>query len=625
MVQTHLSKINFKSLTNRSFFSSPIAWEDQVFYFMMLDRFSDGHENEFKDNNGNQVTTGSTPAYQTSDNGNAVKTDADAVAWREAGTRYVGGTLKGLISKVGYLKRLGVTTIWISPLFEQVRFQETYHGYGIQNFLEVNHRFGSHQDLRDLVQTAHENGIYVILDIILNHAGNIFSYNPDRQPKYTDKNGNFDPRWDGNSYPVVGFNNSEGKPVIPFQKTASQNIPASITAEDAVCPVEFQDPSYYTCKGRIDSWDHDPEFLEGDFFDLKDIRHGEGDLDNYRPSAALKSLCEVYKYWIADADLDGFRIDTVKHMDVGATRFFASEIHEFAQSIGKDRFFLVGEITGGRQRAFRTLELTGLDAALGIDDIPQRLEYMVKGLSNPADYFRLFRNSELVNKESHIWFRDKVVTMFDDHDQVRKGENKARFCAQDGGDRVVLNALALNALTLGIPCIYYGTEQSFDGEGGSDRYLREAMFGGEFGAFRTKGVHFFDESSSVYQELAKILEIRRAKKVLRRGRQYLRSISGDGVNFGLPTMLGNEIRSVIPWSRILSDREMLLAINTDYFQPKTAWVTIDNELHLAGNKLTCIYSTDASEVGNQIQVEARNGKAVLLTVPPAGLVIYEPV
>jgi hypothetical protein len=134
-------------------------------------------------------------------------------------------------------------------------------------------------------------------------------------------------------------------------------------------------------------------------------------------------------------------------------------------------------------------------------------------------------------------------------------------------------------MTLGIPCIYYGSEQCFDGEGGNDRYLREAMFGGEFGAFRTRGVHFFDENNRVYQELAKILQIRREKKVLSRGRQYLRPISGDGQNFGLPEMIGGQIRAVLPWSRILSDKELLLAINTDYNQSQTAWVTIDNELH----------------------------------------------
>jgi hypothetical protein len=324
-------------------------------------------------------------------------------------------------------------------------------------------------------------------------------------------------------------------------------------------------------------------------------------------------------------DIDGFRIDTVKHMDIGVTRYFVSTIREFTQSIGKENFFLLGEITGGRQRAYETLELTGLNAALGIDDIPDKLEYLVKGYRNPNDYFSLFRNSQEVNKGSHIWFRNKVVTSFDDHDQIRKGNHKARFCADTNASKVMLNVLVLNALTLGIPCIYYGSEQCFDGQGGSDRYIREAMFGGAFGAFRTKGVHCFNEDHPVYQELAKILNVRQQKIVLRRGRQYLRPISSpnDGIHFNLPEMIGGQIRSVVPWSRIFNDQEMLLAINTDYDQPRTAWVTIDNSLHQVGDVLKCIYSTDVSQIGRSVMVEARNGKAVLITVPAAGFVIFE--
>ncbi|KYC42299.1 alpha-amylase [Scytonema hofmannii PCC 7110] len=627
MVEKQLSLIDLESFKpQKGFYPSPIAWEDQVFYFMMLDRFSDDQEIGYKDIEGNVVSktpTRTTPMFTQEDSGNAIKTAADANRWREAGIKYAGGKLKGLKSKIGYLKRLGVTAIWISPIFKQVRFQETYHGYGIQNFLDVEPNFGSREDLQDLVKTAHANGIYVILDIILNHVGNVFSYAPNRYWTQ-DEGGNrvLDPRWDGNPYEVKGFNDKKGFPTIPFQK-ADPNAPTTWVDEDgAIWPIEFQDPSFYTQKGRIDNWDGDPEYLEGDFSDLKDVHHGEGTLDNYKPSLALKYLCEVYKFWIAYADVDGFRIDTVKHMDKGATRFFAAAIHEFAQSIGKEHFFLVGEITGGRKRAFETLEETGLNAVLGIDDIPDKLEYMVKGYRNPGDYFGLFRNSKLIQKESNVWFRDKVVTMFDDHDQVRKGQNKARFCADRDAEKVVLNALALNAMTLGIPCIYYGTEQCFDGNGGSDRYLREAMFGGEFGAFRSREAHFFNEDNPVYQELALILEIRRNNLVLCRGRQYLRSISGDGQNFGFPKMIGNQIRSVVPWSRILSNKEMLLAINTDFEQPSTAWVTIDNELHNSGDRLTCVYSTDKEQVNQQVLVEAKNGKSVKITVPAAGFVIY---
>ncbi len=612
MSEQRLAEINLASLVgSRQYFPSSIAWEDQVFYFLMLDWFSDGNKNGYRDNAGNLVQIGTTPLYTPGDRGNAVTTEPDAERWREAGAKYVGGTLQGLKSKIGYLKRLGVKSLWISPIFKQVRFQETYHGYGIQNFLEVELRFGSREDLQEVVRVAHENGIYVILDIILNHAGDVFSYAGDR-----------DRPWTGETYPVEGWNDKHGKPTIPFVKADPQNPP---DPEGSVLPLELQDPEAFTRKGYIKNWDYDPEYREGDFYDLKDINHGHGDVDNYHVSSALRYLCEVFKYWIAYADIDGFRIDTVKHMDIGATRYFVSVIHEFTQTIGKDNFFLLGEITGGRQKAYETLELTGISAALGINDIPERLEYLVKGYRNPNDYFSLFRNSELVHKDSHIWFRDKVVTTFDDHDQVRKGNNKARFCADAHASKVVLNVLALNALTLGIPCIYYGSEQCFDGEGGNERYIREAMFGGEFGAFRTRGVHFFDEDNSVYQELAKILDIRQQNIVLRRGRQYLREISAanDGVNFSLPEMVGREIRSVVPWSRIFSSKEMLLAINTDYDQPRTAWVTIDNELHQAGDELKCIYSTDAAQIGQSVTVEARNGKAVLIKVPAAGFVIFE--
>jgi hypothetical protein len=176
---------------------------------------------------------------------------------------------------------------------------------------------------------------------------------------------------------------------------------------------------------------------------------------------------------------------------------------------------------------------------------------------------------------------------------------------------------------MGIPCIYYGTEQQFDGHGDSDRFIREAMFGGEFGAFETRGRHFFDESHPVYAALSEILAIRRANLVIRRGRQFLREISEDGVHFGLPRMIGGVIRSVVPWSRIFDDREVLLAINTDFDTSRTAWVTVDAGLHAGGSRLTCAYSTRRSQIGETLTVEPRNGRAVHLSVPAAGFVIYE--
>jgi glycosidase len=622
MVEQRLSDIDFRALTARQFHPSPAAWEDQVLYFLMLDRFSDGNERGYRGNDGNVVTTGTMPPFAASDRNNATANDADAAHWRNAGARFVGGTVKGLATKLGYLQRLGITAVWVSPVFKQVAAQESYHGYGIQNFLDVDPRFGTREDLRNLVAMAHEHGIYVILDIIFNYAGDVFEYDADRYPvRLSDGRTVMQERWDGRPYRVKGYRNAAGAPALPF---AAVDLAVTTDAwpDGAVWPAEFQEPSTFTQRGKIMNWDHDPEFLEGDFESLKDITHGQGSLDDYRPSPALRAICDVYKFWIAYADLDGFRVDTVKHMDIGASRFFVSAIDEFAMSLGKENFYLIGEITGGRPRAFRTLELTGLDAALGVDDIPDKLEYLVKGYRNPADYFGLFRNSELVNKESHVWFRNRVVAMFDDHDQVRKGSNKARFCADPGASAQLVSALALNVLSLGIPCIYYGTEQAFDGHGDNDRYIREAMFGADFGAFGSRDRHFFDEASPAYTALAEILRIRAETISLRRGRQYLRPISGDGVNFGLPEMIGGQLRSVVPWSRLFNDRETLLAINTDPSQPRTAWVTIDDRLHHAGDTLQCVYATDSAQTGTAATIEARNGKSVRLTVPAAGFVIY---
>jgi glycosidase len=618
MAERTLAELDVAALVRNGNFSvSPQHWEDEVLYFLMLDRFSDGKEKGTRDETGNPVAGGTTEPFSPGDNGNAVQTAADAAAWSAAGQTFVGGTLGGLRSKLGYLKRLGVTVIWISPIFKQVPFDaSSYHGYGIQHFLDVDSRFGTRDQLKDLVRAAHALGIKVILDIILNHTGDVFEYQGGARA------------WTGQTFPVRGFRDATGKATLPFGAIAPTvaNFP-----DAAIWPSDFQTPQGFTRQGSIGNFDFFPEFADGDFFSLKDLNHGDrrfvngvDQIDAYAPSATLRALCDVYKFWIAFADIDGYRLDTVKHMDPGATRFFAGVIHEFAEALGKDNFYIIGEITGGREFAFNRLEVTGLDAALGISDERVKLIGLFKGETDPSEYFDLFRNSVLVQKDSHVWFKDKVVTSIDDHDHVDQGGQKHRFSA-GGFSKLALPALAMSATTLGIPCLYYGSEQLFDGEGGgdgADRYIRESMFGGGFGAFRSKNRHFFDENQPTYVELAKIHGERRKRLPLRRGRQFLRQISGDGVNFGLPRRLGGPMRSVVAWSRIFNDEELLCALNTDPNNVSSAFVTIDDRLHETGSTLECVYSTAAGEMGKTVRVEARNGKAVKLSVPPAGFAIY---
>ena len=106
-----------------------------MLYFLLVDRFSDGNEKGYRDLKGNFVNTGSTPPFSTRRRPQRGQTPADAARWLKAGGGYVGGKLAGVTSKLGYLKRMGVTALWLSPVFKQVAFQQTYHGYGIQDYL----------------------------------------------------------------------------------------------------------------------------------------------------------------------------------------------------------------------------------------------------------------------------------------------------------------------------------------------------------------------------------------------------------------------------------------------------------------------------------------------------------
>jgi glycosidase len=627
-IEKSLLDLDFASLTRRTFTPSPAAWEDQVLYFLLVDRFSDGQEKDgYRDNENRPVHTGVTPLYRSEDPG---RVDYDT--WIRAGDGWHGGTLKGLKSKLGYLRRLGITALWVSPVFRQVSFEPTYHGYGIQNFLDVDPHFGTRSEFRDFVQAAHDQGLYVILDIIAHHTGNVLTYAPDRHATHNPESGELynDPRWDGRPYAVRGFNDCDGQPTLPFDSPDPRRMEAA-WPEGAIWPREFQQPEMFLCKGHIRNWDYFPEYAEGDMWDLKTLDIWVQWAGQFRKaSSALACLGMVYCFWIAYADVDGFRIDAAKHMGLESLRVFCDVIREFAQSIGKERFLLAGEVSGGRELAWEVVQKTGLDAALGIEDVPGKLERMVTGYADPADYFSLFRNWILDEPAGHRWYRNQVVTLVDDHDQVRKGGGKYRFCGDGRFRDLAFNAIAVQLTTMGIPCIYYGTEQGFDSGGrpsGSDLVLRENMFGGRFGGMCTQGRHFFNEDGDLYRALAALNDIRKKLLPLRRGRQVLHQISGDGTTFGLPHRLGDRMRSLISWSRLFVDQEVLLAINTDEAAPVTAYSTVAPTFRVEGDQfqLTFWYAPrPVSPPPASLTVERSAGHMVVrMTLPPASFVIYQ--
>ncbi|MEB3260020.1 MAG: alpha-amylase family glycosyl hydrolase [Cyanobacteriota bacterium] len=151
----------------------------------------------------------------------------DKAAWMRAGLDFTGGTLRGILSKLDYLEGLGINGLWINPPFQQRLDLATYHGYAIQNFLDIDPRFGTRQDLRDLVDAAHDRGMMVVLDVVIDHTGNNWFYGPELTGRVEDSL----PYRYNPPYSLGGWRSGDGRCVATIDGL-----------EDGCWPREFQRP-----------------------------------------------------------------------------------------------------------------------------------------------------------------------------------------------------------------------------------------------------------------------------------------------------------------------------------------------------------------------------------------------
>jgi len=660
-VRTLLNNARRQSI---NYFPSPMDWRDEILYFLLPDRFSDG-----KENTRSLLTREEIVLLRNTD----TRSDINWHDWSESGTRWQGGTIKGIESKLEYLQRLGITAIWIAPLYKQRVRKDTYHGYGIQDFLEIDPRFGSRKDLIELIAAAHNKGLRVILDVIINHSGDNWGYVAPGAPLDEET-----------KYPLFKpFPNFYGNPVDPDmkdwrtawrdadEKTFRVSAP-SRTADDAVWPKEFQNFESYTRAGKGSLSDNElendhAEHKRTDFEDLKDFALDGG--------TTLSFLCDCFQYWIALTDCDGFRIDTVKHVTLEEARNFCGSILEFSESIGKRNFLLIGEIAGGDDNQdfvmdYSSLVQRNMRAALDIGSARIVLEEVGIGRRHAKDYFEGFAEQS-TGFGSHRSFGSRHVSILNDHDHVFG--SKIRFSADipDNSpvkDYQVIVPTAIQLFTLGIPCIYYGSEQAFAGPAQtqlrwipewkkSDRYLREAMFGAEhpreghnhdittqltnldpdlpaFGAFGVTGKHVFDTGSPSYIRMAALCKTRADHLILRVGRQYNRQIRAGG-EFAFP-----DAGKLIAWSRILDFQEAICVINAanENHALQDGDVVVSGELWSVGTTFTVIANTaqTAAEASGQTytgshptgSTVAVKGKGInepafieIRSLPPAEVVI----
>jgi glycosidase len=502
-------------------------WRDEVIYQILVDRFEDG------DINNNYNVDKSSPG------------------------RYHGGDWQGIIDRLDYLQELGVTALWISPVVKNIEEDAgfaSYHGYWTQDFTEVNPHFGDLTKLRQLVDECHRRDIKVILDIVTNHIGQLFYYdiNGNGSPDeffiggggvaYGSNNDDFssdltrtsewDPDYDSRG--IQGFT-SLGEfgpaPIKWVYAPGVNRVPPQ--------PPEFQNPEWYNRRGRVTVWRYEQEacrWVTGDpnvghWWDVPECRDyvreqetkgdfpgGLKDLKTERQDVR-DALYRAFAYWIEAADFDGFRIDTLKHVEHGFWKDFCPRIRTKAAQLGKRNFFMFGEAFDGHDDLLASYvgdeqvdsvfyfsqKYTVFDGVIMNGAPTRNIETLFRDrLGDPSDpaftpiYTDTPNSGGPVDSEGvPISPRKLMVNFIDNHDVAR-----FRFLFDD--TQVHHNALFFLLTEDGIPCIYYGTEQRFDG--GNDPANREDLWRSGF-----------DTQNGTFRYIKTLIELRKQLQPLRRG------------------------------------------------------------------------------------------------------------
>jgi alpha-amylase len=534
---TSAADLDLSPPPGKTYFNCDREWREEFIYFLMIDRFHDDQPRS--------------PVLK-SDRSLGVATPDD----------FYGGTLKGITRNLDYIAGLGCTAIWVSPVF--ANNAHSYHGYDIRNYLDIDPRFGTKQDLIDLVAAAHARDlpVRVILDVVINNSGDNWEYEGGPQTYHNGDRFNF------------GAFRPGSEPV----------------------PTELRNPDWYHRRGQIQNYDTSPENQLGDIVGLKDFAND----DDAIGSQVINTLIQCYCYWVREADVDGFRVDAVKHLGALACARFCSNVREYAYSLGKRQFFLFGELArpdddiynsylgpntssqdGNNTVFFGIDSLLDFRLAEGAGPGKEGLRDVIKVFAGPQTLFdRLEAQRERALNRGEMG--RYLVTFVDNHDSF--WQPGGRFGANAPQEQIIA-AVGYLLCSLGTAVIYYGTEQGFQGQGG-DNQIREAMF--DKGA---PGVNLLNTGCTIYQEIAKIASVMRSQGPLRFGRMYFRQISGDGVTFGLP--YGSAY--TLAFSRLLFGREVLVAYNVSA-APRQDCVVVDAGLHKAGDTMTYLYPEGKGDV-----------------------------
>ncbi|MEU4349050.1 pullulanase-type alpha-1,6-glucosidase [Streptomyces sp. NPDC023838] len=484
-------------------------------YFVLPDRFADG---DGANNRGGLTGSRSVTGYDPTDKG-----------------FYQGGDLKGLTQKLDYIKGLGSTAIWLAPIFKNKPVQGTgadqsagYHGYWITDFTKVDPHFGTNADLARLIDKAHAKGMKVFFDVITNHTADVIGHREQSSAylskgafPYLTKDG---VPFDDSAYAAGG----KGFPAVgPGSFPYTPTVPAA--EKDAKVPAWLNDPTLYHNRGDSTFAGESAEY--GDF-------SGLDDLWTERPEV-VRGMEKIYERWVKDFDVDGFRVDTVKHVDMDFWTQWATALDAYAAKHGRKDFFIYGEVYSADPAVTSPYVTRGrLDATLDFPYQQAMRGYVSQGGSAGDLAAALGQDYRYTTDKANAY---EQVTFLGNHDMGRIGS----FLVQDNPRADAAELLrrdelahALMFLSRGNPVIYYGDEQGFTGAGG-DKDARQTMFPSkvadylddpQIGTARTHASSAFDPEHPLYKEIAALSKLRRQNPALADGVQTERyAAQGKGV------------------------------------------------------------------------------------------------
>jgi neopullulanase len=519
--------------------------QDEVIYFLLPDRFENGDpRNDRGGLRGGRLETGFDPAHKGF---------------------YHGGDLKGLINRLDYIQGLGVTAIWFAPVFKNKPVQggpgtysAGYHGYWVTDFTQVDPHFGTNAEFKAFVDAAHARGMKVYMDIITNHTADIIQYAEcagKSECKYRSiADYPYQTRGGINGQRInPGFMGEDVRTEENFAKLTDPNYAYTVgvpAAERNVkVPAWLNDPIYY--RNRGDSSFSGESMTRGDFIGLDDLM-----TDNPR---VVNGFIDIFGSWIDRFGIDGFRIDTARHVNPEFWQTFVPAMLERAKARGIPNFHIFGEVADDDFQPGRLALHTRNDKFPAVLDFAFKQAVMrsVAG-TEPTEIWRNFFAQDVLyegGKEAAL----QLPTFLGNHDQGRFGYY-VRQAFPNASDAEQLARVKLANVLLftarGVPTIYYGDEQGFAGDG-IDQDAREDMFPSRTAVYNdnrliassaTTAQSNFDTSAPLYRFTAELARMRKQTRALPHGSTLLRAVE--------------EAPGLLAFSRIHEGKEVLVAVNT---------------------------------------------------------------